>query len=120
MTDGLVTSSEIIKSASSTVGASRPSRAASRGLQAAATLPASIGSAEPLSHRCHPHEGASFTAIASRLGKAISTISREVGHNGGRTGCRGLAGPPTSSRACSSCEDAEAGGPQLVPRSRHG
>jgi transposase, IS30 family len=33
-------------------------------------------------------EGASFTAIASRLGKAVSTISREVGHNGGRTGYR--------------------------------
>src|SRR3954466_13175158 len=32
--------------------------------------------------------GASFTAIASRLGKAVSTISREVARNGGRTGYR--------------------------------
>jgi IS30 family transposase len=33
-------------------------------------------------------EGASFTTIATRLGKAVSTISREVGHNGGRRGYR--------------------------------
>jgi IS30 family transposase len=33
-------------------------------------------------------ERASFTAIASRLGKAASTISREVARNGGRTGYR--------------------------------
>jgi IS30 family transposase len=33
-------------------------------------------------------EGASFTAIASRLGKAVSTVSREVAGNGGRSGYR--------------------------------
>src|SRR3954463_7760688 len=33
-------------------------------------------------------EGASFTAIARKLGKAVSTISREVARNGGRTGYR--------------------------------
>ena len=32
--------------------------------------------------------GDSFTAIAIRLGKAVSTVSREVGGNGGRTGYR--------------------------------
>src|SRR3954462_15558577 len=32
--------------------------------------------------------GASFTAIAASLGKAVSTISREVARNGGRTGYR--------------------------------
>jgi transposase, IS30 family len=30
------------------------------------------------------HAGQSFTAIANRLGKAVSTVSREVGANGGR------------------------------------
>jgi IS30 family transposase len=30
------------------------------------------------------HAGQSFTAIAARLGKAVSTVSREVGANGGR------------------------------------
>ncbi len=33
-------------------------------------------------------ERASFTAIASRLGKAVSTVSREVARNGGRAGYR--------------------------------
>src|SRR5512133_3721203 len=33
-------------------------------------------------------EGAPFTAIASRLGKAVSTVSREVARNGGRRGYR--------------------------------
>jgi IS30 family transposase len=32
--------------------------------------------------------GDSFTSIAARLGKAVSTISREVARNGGRTGYR--------------------------------
>ncbi len=32
--------------------------------------------------------GESFTAIAARLGKAVSTVSREVGANGGRDGYR--------------------------------
>jgi Helix-turn-helix domain len=31
------------------------------------------------------HAGESFTAIAARLGKATSTVSREVAANGGRT-----------------------------------
>jgi IS30 family transposase len=34
------------------------------------------------------HAGDSFTAIAARLGKAVSTISREVAANGGRSGYR--------------------------------
>jgi IS30 family transposase len=34
------------------------------------------------------HAGESFTAIAARLGKAVSTVSREVAANGGRTGYR--------------------------------
>src|SRR3954453_3689971 len=33
-------------------------------------------------------EGASFTAIARKLGKAVSTVSREVARNGGRAGYR--------------------------------
>jgi len=34
------------------------------------------------------HAGDSFTAIAARLGKAVSTVSREVAANGGRDGYR--------------------------------
>ena len=34
------------------------------------------------------HGGQSFTAIAARLGKAVSTVSREVAANGGRAGYR--------------------------------
>lgn len=34
------------------------------------------------------HAGESFTAIAVRLGKAVSTVSREVAANGGRAGYR--------------------------------
>jgi transposase, IS30 family len=34
------------------------------------------------------HTGQSFTAIAARLGKAASTVSREVAANGGRAGYR--------------------------------
>jgi transposase, IS30 family len=34
------------------------------------------------------HAGESFTVIAARLGKAVSTVSREVGANGGRDGYR--------------------------------
>ncbi len=34
------------------------------------------------------HAGDSFTAIAARLGKAVSTVSREVAANGGREGYR--------------------------------
>ena len=34
------------------------------------------------------HAGESFTAIAARLGKAVSTVSREVAANGGREGYR--------------------------------
>jgi transposase, IS30 family len=34
------------------------------------------------------HDGDSFTAIAARLGTAVSTISREVAANGGREGYR--------------------------------
>src|SRR5215472_12484081 len=34
------------------------------------------------------HAGEPFTAIAARLGKAISTVSREVAANGGRLGYR--------------------------------
>jgi IS30 family transposase len=34
------------------------------------------------------HAGQSFTAIAARLGKAVSTVSREVAANGGRPGYR--------------------------------
>ena len=46
-------------------------------------------------------EGASFTAIASRLGKAVSTISREVARNGGRTGYRAWrAHQQARERAC--------------------
>jgi IS30 family transposase len=34
------------------------------------------------------HSGESFTVIAARLGKAVSTVSREVAANGGRAGYR--------------------------------
>ena len=34
------------------------------------------------------HGGESFTVIAARLGKAVSTVSREVAANGGRGGYR--------------------------------
>src|SRR5262249_31357064 len=34
------------------------------------------------------HAGESFTVIAARLGKAVSTVSREVAANGGRAGYR--------------------------------
>jgi len=34
------------------------------------------------------HSGESFTVIAGRLGKAVSTVSREVAANGGRAGYR--------------------------------
>jgi len=34
------------------------------------------------------HAGESFTVIAARLGKAVSTVSREVAANGGRGACR--------------------------------
>src|ERR1700750_980091 len=34
------------------------------------------------------HAGESFTVIAAGLGKAVSTVSREVAANGGRGGCR--------------------------------
>src|SRR5215471_10409815 len=34
------------------------------------------------------HGGESFTVIAARLGKAVSTVSREVAANGGRSGYR--------------------------------
>jgi transposase, IS30 family len=34
------------------------------------------------------HAGESFTVIAERLGRAVSTVSREVGPNGGREGYR--------------------------------
>ena len=34
------------------------------------------------------HAGDSFTVIAARLGKAVSTVSREVAANGGRDGYR--------------------------------
>src|SRR5215472_14865625 len=34
------------------------------------------------------HAGDSFTAIAARLGRAVSTVSREVAANGGRAGYR--------------------------------
>jgi IS30 family transposase len=33
------------------------------------------------------HRGETFSAIASRLGRATSTVSREVAANGGRAGC---------------------------------
>jgi IS30 family transposase len=34
------------------------------------------------------HAGESFTVIAARLGKVVSTVSREVAANGGRGSCR--------------------------------
>src|ERR1700749_1129825 len=39
------------------------------------------------------HATESFTAIAARLGKAVSTVSREVAANGGRGGDRAWRGP---------------------------
>ena len=38
------------------------------------------------------HAGESFTVIAGRLGRAVSTVSREVAGNGGRERLPGLAG----------------------------
>src|SRR5450631_3992369 len=38
------------------------------------------------------HAGEAFTMIANRLGKATSTVSREVAGNGGRTGYRAAGG----------------------------
>ena len=51
------------------------------------------------------HAGESFTAIAARLGKAVSTVSREVAANGGRTGVPGLAGASASPRAGPAAQD---------------
>jgi transposase, IS30 family len=46
-------------------------------------------------------ERASFTAIASRLGRAVSTVSREVARNGGRAGYRAWrAHQQARERAC--------------------
>jgi transposase, IS30 family len=38
------------------------------------------------------HAGQAFTVIAARLGKATSTVSREVAANGGRGGYRAWGG----------------------------
>src|SRR5262249_34752286 len=56
------------------------------------------------------HAGESFTAIAARLGKAVSTVSREVAANGGRTryrawrahqrACQQARRPKTPKAAC--------------------
>jgi len=56
------------------------------------------------------HAGESFTAIAARLGKAVSTVSREVAANGGRTryrawrahqrACQQARRPKTPKLAC--------------------
>src|SRR4029077_1512579 len=40
------------------------------------------------------HGGESFTVIAARLGKAVSTVSREVAANGGRDCYRAWPGAP--------------------------
>jgi IS30 family transposase len=40
------------------------------------------------------HAGESFTAIAARLGKAVSTVSREVAADGGRAGYRAWRAHP--------------------------
>src|SRR4029453_4436703 len=39
------------------------------------------------------HRGETFSAIASRLGRATSTVSREVAANGGRDGYRAWGAP---------------------------
>lgn len=45
------------------------------------------------------HAGQSFTVIAARLGKAVSTVSREVGHRGSRCGpCCGAYIDPRKAR----------------------
>jgi uncharacterized protein YerC len=50
------------------------------------------------------HAGESFTVIAARLGKAVSTVSREVAANGGRvpTGRGGRSSAPASRLAAPS------------------
>jgi transposase, IS30 family len=45
------------------------------------------------------HAGESFTAIAARLGKAVSTVSREVAANGGRSGYRAWRAHQPASRS---------------------
>ena len=57
------------------------------------------------------HAGESFTVVAARLGKAVSTVSREVAANGGRDELPGVAGAPARPRAGASPEDAQAGLP---------
>jgi Helix-turn-helix domain len=47
------------------------------------------------------HAGESFTVIAARLGKAVSTVSREVAANGGRGGYRAWR----AHRRARSCEE---------------
>src|ERR1700751_742441 len=52
------------------------------------------------------HAGESFTVIAARLGKAVSTVSREVAANGGRDryrAWRARQGGPEQSRRPQSC-----------------
>ena len=55
--------------------------------------------------------GDTFTAIAKKLGRAVSTVSREVKANGGRDAYRGGSGASGRVRAGAATEDPEAGLP---------
>ena len=57
------------------------------------------------------HAGESFTAIAARLGKAVSTVSREVAANGGRGRVPGVAGASACPRAGPAAQGLQAGLP---------
>src|SRR5262249_40039796 len=55
------------------------------------------------------HAGESFTVIAARLGKAVSTVSREVAANGGRARYRAWRAHQRARGAGPAAEDPQAG-----------
>jgi IS30 family transposase len=57
------------------------------------------------------HAGESFTVIAARLDKAVSTVSREVAANGGRHGYRAWRAHQRAREQARRAEDPEAGPP---------
>ena len=60
------------------------------------------------------HAGQSFTAIAARLGKAVSTISREVAANGGREGYRAWRAQQHAREQARRPKTPKLAGPQLA------
>ena len=63
--------------------------------------------------------GESFTVIAARLGKAVSTVSREVAANGGRGAYRAWRAQQRAQEQAPAAEDPEAGLPAAGHPGRH-